>query len=71
MSYLASYSKKYVLKVKIFSLCVYPFTKMAVKLSDLRWSCKSPTFNLHQLQKISTVFKIAVLTPEPGITVLF
>ena len=35
MSFLANYSTKYVLKVKIFSPRVYPFSKMEVKWRDL------------------------------------
>ena len=67
MSFLASYSKKYALKVKILSPRVYSFTKMAVKWRDLTWSRRSPNFNLHHLRKIYTGFKMAVLTPKSGI----
>ena len=49
------------------SPCVYPFSKMAVKWRELTWPCKSPKFNLHYLRKISTGFKMAVLTPKSGI----
>lgn len=63
----ASYSKQHVSKVKILSSRVYPFNKMAVKLNDLTYHCKSPKFNLHQAQKIPEGFKMTVLTPKWGI----
>ena len=55
------------LKVKILSPSVNAFSKMAVKWRDLTWPRKSPEFNLHQLVKISTGFKMAALTPKSGI----
>ena len=67
MSLLASYSKKYVQKVKVLSPQVYPFSKMVVKWRDLTWPRKSPKFNLHHLRKISTEFKMAMLTSKSGI----
>ena len=63
MTIVASFSKKYALKIKILSPRVYPFSKMTVK-----WQfCKSPKFNLHHLRKISTEFKMAVLTLKSSI----
>ena len=38
-----------------------------MKWYDLTWPCKSPEFNLHHLQKISTGFKMVILTPNSGI----
>ena len=66
MSFLASYSKKYVLKVKILYPCVYPFSKIAVIWRDLTWPRQSPKFNLHHLRNTSTGFKMAVLTLKLG-----
>ena len=70
MSFLASYSKKYVYKVKKLSPRVYLFIKMTVKWRDLAWPRKSPKFNLHHPRKKSAGFKMAVLTPKLGITAL-
>ena len=39
----------------------------SVKWCDLTWPCTSPRFNLHHLQKISTGYKMAVLTPKSDI----
>ena len=55
------------IKGKNMSACDYPFSKIAVKWRDLTWSRKSPKFSLHHLRKISTGFKMAVLTPKSGI----
>ena len=49
------------------SPCTYPLSKIAVIWHDLTWPRKSPNFNLHHLWKISTGFKMAVLTPKLGI----
>ena len=46
--------------------CINPFNEMTVKLLDLTWRCKSPKFNLYHLQKTSTGFKKAMLTPKWG-----
>ena len=48
----------------------FPFSKMAVKWRDITWPRKSPKFNLHHLQKISTGFKMAVLTLKSGMSFL-
>ena len=53
--------------VNILSPRVYPFSKMAVKWSDLKWPSRSPKFNFHHLRKISAGFKMAVLTLKLGI----
>ena len=66
MSLLASYSKKYVEKVKILSSCAYPFSKITVIWHDLTWLHKSTKFNLHHL-RMYMGFKMAVLTPKSGI----
>ena len=50
----------------IVSLCLF-FSKIPVIRRDLAWPRKSPKFNLHHLQNISTGFKMAVLTPKSGI----
>ena len=70
MLFLASYSKKYIKKVKILSPRVYPLSKMVVRWRDLTWPRQSPKFNLHHLRKISTGFKMAVLTPKSGIIIM-
>ena len=62
MSFPANNSKKYVQKVKVLSLCLYSF----IKWYDLTWPCNSPKFNLYHQQKISTGFKMVVLTSKFG-----
>ena len=69
MLFLASYSMKYLQKVKMLSPHIYHFSKMAVKCHDLKWPRKSQKFNLHHLWKISRGSKMAVLTPKSGIHV--
>ena len=67
MSFLASYSKKYVKIISKLSPRFYPFSKMTVKWSDLKWPSRSLKFNFHHLRKISAGFKMAVLTLKLGI----
>ena len=55
----------------MLSACAYPFSKIAVKWRDLTWRPESPKFNLHHLQKISTGFKMAVLTSKSGIDYIY
>ena len=71
MSFLTSYSKEYVQKIKLLSPYANPFSKIAMKWCDLIWSRKSPKFNLHHLRNISAGFKMAVLTPKSGIPLYF
>ena len=55
----------------MLSAYAYPFSKIAVKWRDLTWRPGSPKFSLHHLQKISTGFKMAVLTAKSGIDYIY
>ena len=43
-----------IIKSKKYLFCVYPFSKITVKLRGLAWSRKSPKFNLHHLRTMCT-----------------
>ena len=38
-------------------------------MNDFTWLCNSPKFNFYRLQKISTGFKMVVLTPKLGMSI--
>ena len=53
--------------VNVLSPRVCPFSKMAVKWSDLKCPSRSPKFNFHHLRKVSAGFKMVVSTLKSGV----
>ena len=51
----------------VLSPRVCPYSKTAVKWSDLKCLSRSPKFNFHHLRKVSAGFKMTVLTLKLGV----